>query len=212
VNVPVRFHILGRKEARQAVDRVFGDPSRRILSPSAVVSISSEEPAPSQLRDLRVPILTLQMPDVTRDMPTHGYFAPTREHVEALLAFATEYVREGDVIVHCAAGISRSSACTLALLAQYGVPKHDGLSRGNRMRDAARLCVLDLLASVHDTHAAGLRDDVGIRPNPRIVWHADQILGWRGHLLAAVEDVFAMRGLWVDLGEEPPAGWPGRPA
>lgn len=195
----VRFHILGRKEARQAVDRVFGDPSRRILSPVAIVSISGDEPPPSQLRDLGVPLLPLCFDDVPRDV--QGYSAPKREQIEALIAWWDPLGVDGDVIVHCAAGISRSSACALTLIAAaYGAP---------RDHDRARLAVLDLLASVHATESMGLRDDLGIRPNPRIVWLADQILGWDGHLLAAVEDVFAMRGLWVDLGEEPPKGWPG---
>lgn len=197
----VRFHILGRAEARRAVSLAFAGPERRILSPSAVVSISGSEPVPRELRDLGVPVLGLQMDDVPRDV--QGYSAPTRAHVEALIAWWDPLAVEGDVIVHCAAGISRSSACALALIAS-------GYGADHRERDAARLCVLDLLANVHATESMGLRDDLGIRPNPRIVWLADQILGWDGHLLAAVEDVFAMRGLWVDLGEEPPAGWPGR--
>ena len=203
-----RLHILGRKEAREAVDRVFGDPGRRILSPVAVVSISGDEPPPRQLVALGVPLLGLQFDDVPRDLPDHRYRAASREQIEHLLAWwSSVQPIDGDVIVHCAAGISRSSACALALLAASRRNPPDDLDA-----TVARLCVLDLLASVHATEQAGLRDDLGIRPNPRIVWLADQILGWRGHLLAAVEDVFAMRGLWVDLGEEPPAGWPGRAA
>lgn len=198
-----RLHILGRKEAREAVDRVFGDPTRRLLQPVAVVSISGDEPPPRELVRLGVPLLGLQFDDVPRD--AHGYNAPKAEHVAALIAWWDVHAPDGDVIVHCAAGISRSSACALALIAA-------GYGKDCRTRDAARSCVLDLLSAVHDTHQQGLREDAGIRPNPRIVWLADQILGWRGHLLAAVEDVFAMRGLWVDLGEEPPKGWPGRVA
>lgn len=205
----VRLHVLGRKEARMAVDRIWGDPSRRILTPSAVVSIGCLEPVPGELQALNVPLADLQFDDVCRDL--HGYSAPKREQIEHLLTWwSANRPEDGDVIVHCAAGISRSSACALALLASRIGPwsADDCFARPS----AARLLVLDLLAAVHDSHQQGFREDTSIRPNPRIVWLADQILGWDGHLLAAVEDVFAMRGLWVDLGEEPPVGWPGRTA
>jgi predicted protein tyrosine phosphatase len=203
--VSARLHVLSRKEARAAVYRVFGDPTRRLLQPSAIVSLANDEPPPHELVALGVPLLAMQFDDVPRDLPLSGYRAATREQVEQLLVWWSAHrPDDGDVIVHCAAGISRSSACALAMIAaSFG---------GYKARGQARLCILDLLAAVYDSHQQGLRDDATIRPNPRIVWLADQILGWDGHLLAAVEDVFAMRGLWVDLGEEPPKGWPGRVA
>lgn len=202
----VRFHILSRKEAREAV----GD---RAIRPVAIVSLGgAPHDAPSELLGCGAPLLALQMDDAPRDLPKIGYVAPTREQVEQLLTWwSATAPADGDVVLHCAEGISRSTACALALFAQ-DVPQMGGISRPGRMRDAARLAVLDLIAHCYASRRRGLRGYQEINPNVRIVWLADQILGWDGHLLAAVEDVFAMRGLWVDLGEEPPKGWPGRAA
>lgn len=205
----IRYHVLGRKEAREAVELhsvIDGAPQRRSIYPTAIVSISGDEPPPRQLVTMGVPLLGMQFDDVPRDYEGR-YRAATREQIERLLTWSSEHVKDGDVIVHCAAGISRSSACALAMIAsKVHRPPDDPAG----MWANARFCVLDLLSSVHDSQQQGLREDTGIRPNPRIVWLADQILGWNGHLLAAVEDVFAMRTLWADLGESPPADWPGR--
>lgn len=50
-----------------------------------------------------------------------GYAAPTRRHVEAILALGLELAREpvAQLLIHCHAGVSRSTATAVILMAQH---------------------------------------------------------------------------------------------
>jgi predicted protein tyrosine phosphatase len=65
--------------------------------------------------------LTLRFHDIIGPWP--GWEAPEREHVEALLAFGEELDLAGEalrhLLVHCHAGISRSTAALATLLARH---------------------------------------------------------------------------------------------
>src|SRR5271165_4374781 len=57
--------------------------------------------------------LELRFHDVIDDVPSLGYDAPQRRHVEALLEFGRAMLEEPapvHLLVHCHAGISRSTA------------------------------------------------------------------------------------------------------
>ena len=49
--------------------------------------------------------------------PSSGYIAPTADHVEALIDFLRQWNGQGDLIIHCKAGTSRSPAAALIALA-----------------------------------------------------------------------------------------------
>jgi predicted protein tyrosine phosphatase len=60
--------------------------------------------------------LERQFDDVS--YPNQYYMAPTREDVEAILEFAKSFNDESRVLVHCVAGISRSTAAASLVMMQ----------------------------------------------------------------------------------------------
>jgi predicted protein tyrosine phosphatase len=106
--------------------------------------------------------LILGMDDIAA--PLDGYIHPAEEHVQDLIDFARRWDRRAPMVVHCYAGISRStaaafiSACTL-----------------NPDRDE-RVIAQTIRAS-----------SATAMPNTMLVTHADRILGRQGRMIAAVE-------------------------
>ncbi|WP_173980377.1 tyrosine phosphatase family protein [Magnetospirillum sp. UT-4] len=100
--------------------------------------------------------------DVTSLALQGGVVLPTREHVLAALTFAAEMPAEARLLVTCGAGISRSTAIALTLLAQAMPGREaDAVTRLHRIRS-------------------------GARPNPLIVQYADDALGLGGRLVGAI--------------------------
>ena len=105
--------------------------------------------------------LWLQLHDISA--PLDGYVAPELEHVEELIAFVRRWPRETALVVHCYAGISRSTAAAFV-----------------------SVCAL---APQRDENAVALalrRASPTATPNPRIVAIADAVLGRNGRMIAAV--------------------------
>jgi predicted protein tyrosine phosphatase len=96
--------------------------------------------------------------------PAEGAIAPARHHIEDMLAFARTWRREAPFLVHCWAGISRSTAAAYILLCDIrGAGQEQAIAR--ELRTLA-------------PHA---------QPNRLMIQHADQILGRSGRMIAAVE-------------------------
>ena len=92
--------------------------------------------------------------------------APADHHVETLLAFARAWDRRAPLLIHCFAGVSRSTAAAYTVAAALS-PK----------RDEAEL-------------AATLRRlSPSATPNIRIVTIADRLLGREGRMVRAVESI-----------------------
>jgi predicted protein tyrosine phosphatase len=84
-------------------------------------------------------------------------------------------------IVHCGAGISRSSAAAVVMLAALGKP-------------GAEAEAVEIVAeSVRQACERGFRGDDFILPNRRLVDLGDHVLGRGGRLLQATEAYFAPR-------------------
>jgi predicted protein tyrosine phosphatase len=106
--------------------------------------------------------LRLAVDDIPEPMP--GLVAPDEAAVEQLLAFGRGWDAAQPMVVHCFAGVSRSSAAALAIACE-------------RNPDAPELAIALTLRQLAP-HAF---------PNRRITALADEMLGRDGRLIDAVE-------------------------
>ena len=133
----------------------------RAVRPERVISIIQPElqpPTPAGVapqRHLRVPVH-----DVSE--PAFESILPERRHVETIVAFLRDWSADDSLMVHCFAGVSRSSA--VALIAHF-LQSGDALASALALRAAA-------------PHAW---------PNRRIVALADAVLDCGGRLIDARE-------------------------
>lgn len=105
--------------------------------------------------------------------PAEGAIAPSVGHIEDVLTFARTWTREAPFLIHCWAGISRSTAATYILLCDIRGPGHEA-AIARELREQA-------------PHA---------QPNRLMIRHADQILGREGRMIAAVEAMGEARIVW----------------
>jgi len=108
--------------------------------------------------------LRLHLHDITD--PMDGYVTPQVEHIERLLAFVREWRRDAPMVIHCYAGISRSTAAAFAAVCALN-PGRDERSIAQALRRASQTAF----------------------PNPRIVQLADVVLARQGRMVAAVEAI-----------------------
>ena len=129
---------------------------------SGVITI--EEPdTDDPFRTDVVPQLVLQFHDI--DMTMLGYVEPEPEHIQQALTFARETDRS--LLVHCRAGVSRSTAIALAIAA-------DRLGAGNERQ----ACVW-----LRETYPQA-------QPNRLVVFSADEVLRRRQALVKAATRIF----------------------
>lgn len=95
-----------------------------------------------------------------------GYTVPAEEHVGRLIAFANQWDRKTPMVVHCFAGISRSTGAAFVAACALN-PKRDERDIARAIRDASPTA----------------------QPNARIVGIADRLLERDGRMVRAVEDL-----------------------
>ena len=108
--------------------------------------------------------LLLDMDDINDHI--EGYVVPAEEHVGELLRFVRAWDRANPLVVHCYAGISRSTAGAFVTACALN-PQRDELSIARALRAAS--------------HTA--------TPNLRIVRLADQMLGRDGRMVRAIDAI-----------------------
>lgn len=129
---------------------------------SGVITI--EEPdTEDPFRTDVVPQLVLQFHDI--DMTVLDYVEPEPEHVQQALTFAQEI--DGSLLIHCRAGVSRSTAIALAIAA-------DRLGAGNDQQACEWL---------RQTYPKA-------QPNRLVVFLADELLGRGQALIKAITGIF----------------------
>jgi predicted protein tyrosine phosphatase len=137
---------------------------------SGVITI--EEPdTEDPFRTDVVPQLVLQFHDI--DMTMLDYVEPELEHVQQAVTFAQEI--DGPLLVHCRAGVSRSAAIALAIVA-------DRLGAGNERQACEWLRQTYPLA----------------QPNRLIVFLADEVLGRSQTLITVATVIIKKREFFVD--------------
>ena len=100
--------------------------------------------------------------------PDPDVLLPQKGDVEAILTFGRDAAEAGGLLIQCHAGISRSTAATLMILAQaHPDEREDGL--------ADRL----------------LQSRPQAWPNSRMIELADELLDRRGRLIAAIAGIYA---------------------
>ena len=108
--------------------------------------------------------LWLRLHDISS--PLDGYIFPEEEHVADLIDFVHRWDRRAPLVVHCYAGISRSTASAFASVCALN-PHRDEKSIALALRRASPTAT----------------------PNVRIVSLADRLLGRDGRMVAAIETI-----------------------
>ncbi len=108
--------------------------------------------------------LWLRLHDISA--PLDGYIVPDEEHVADLLNFVRRWDRRAPLVVHCFAGISRSTASAFASVCALS-PHRDENSIAQALRSASPTAT----------------------PNIRIVSLADRLLGREGRMVSAIETI-----------------------
>lgn len=108
--------------------------------------------------------LRLSMNDISE--PREGLVPPSHKHVGELIDFAVSWDRSGPMLIHCWAGISRSTAAAFITLCTLN-PNMDEHVIAKRLRAASPKAT----------------------PNRRLVSIADEILGREGRMDVAVQAI-----------------------
>jgi len=108
--------------------------------------------------------LFLGINDIVEEI--EGMVAPAEHHMHELFDFVSLWPRERPLVIHCYAGISRSTAAAYATLCAL-LPDRDELELAQRLRHASATAT----------------------PNPRIVALADAALKRDGRMVAAIASI-----------------------
>lgn len=138
---PFSIHICSLEAAREADVSIF----------DGVITIEdSRIENPFRLEAENQKQLVLCFDDIS--VPLDGFIEPQEKHILQALSFA-DGIGEGSILIHCHAGISRSSAIALAVIAK----------RIGKGKEPQSIKILEQI----NPHA---------RPNKSIVWLTDEIL------------------------------------
>jgi predicted protein tyrosine phosphatase len=108
--------------------------------------------------------LLLRLDDISE--PLDGYTVPGEEHVADLLAFVRAWDRAAPLVIHCYAGVSRSTAGAFVSACALN-PRRPEIEIAKDIRRLSPTAT----------------------PNIRIVTLADRILGRDGRMVAAIEGI-----------------------
>ena len=108
--------------------------------------------------------LKVQVDDITEAI--EGFVAPSEVHIERVLNFVRGWDRSAPLVVHCYAGISRSTASAFAAVCALN-PHRDEIAIARLIRKASPIA----------------------QPNRLIVSLADKALGREGRMLRALDEM-----------------------
>jgi predicted protein tyrosine phosphatase len=138
---------------------VHATGARYVLTVMANVHKAERPPQVPEPNHLKV-----AMDDIT--VATDGFVAPSAAHVEQMLDFVRRWSRDAPMVIHCYAGISRSTATAFAAACLVN-PQRDELAIARQIRRASPTAF----------------------PNRLIVALADSALNRNGRMIAALEAI-----------------------
>lgn len=100
------------------------------------------------------------------DAPHANLVHPESHHIETLVAFARQWAQDGPLVIHCLAGISRSTASAFIIA-----------------------CTLNQNANETDIALSLRKASETAQPNALMVALADRILGRDGRMVAAIKNM-----------------------
>ena len=158
--MPPLHHICGIDELGEAP---VGTATRvvSIISPRAEI--------PAELAHLRDNLLVLRFDDVIDG--TNNYQIVTEDDIARLLAFDRDHAPDETLLVHCTAGISRSTAAMVLLLAQRAPGDEEAIFAQIR----------------------AIRPKAW--PNSRMIAFGDKLLGVNGKLVEALRKHYRIQAL-----------------
>lgn len=148
------LHVCSLAELHPTVARTG---ARYVLTVMGNVDKALRPPTITEANHLKV-----SMDDITE--AADGFVTPCAAHVEQVLDFVRRWPRDAPMVIHCYAGISRSTASAFAAACLLA-PHRDELSIARQIRQASPTAF----------------------PNRLIVTLADAALGRNGRMLAAIE-------------------------
>jgi predicted protein tyrosine phosphatase len=108
--------------------------------------------------------LKVSFDDITE--PMEGFVVPSEEHVERVLNFVRRWDRAAPLVIHCYAGVSRSTASAFATACALN-PHREEMAIARQIRAASPIA----------------------NPNRLIVSLADKALGREGRMLRALDAI-----------------------
>ena len=108
--------------------------------------------------------LKVAVDDITE--PMDGFVAPSEVHIEQVLGFVRGWGRSAPLVIHCYAGVSRSTASAFAAACMLN-PHRDEMTIARQIRAASPMA----------------------SPNRLMVGLADKALGREGRMLRALEEI-----------------------
>lgn len=108
--------------------------------------------------------LLISMDDITE--PAEGFVVPSDKHIEQALTFIRNWDRAAPLVIHCYAGISRSTASAFMAACALN-PRRDESSIARQIRQASPSAY----------------------PNRLIVTLADRVLGREGRMVRALDEM-----------------------
>jgi len=150
------IHVCSLSKVDETVARTGAQRLLSLLAAGTEVVRPASIPAENHLH--------LVMHDIA--VAQEGMTMPGEEHVRALLDFAYRWDRVKPLVVHCYAGVSRSTASAYIIAAALA-PRRDEMELARTLR------VLSPTAT----------------PNPRLIAVADMLLQRDGRMIAAIEAI-----------------------
>jgi predicted protein tyrosine phosphatase len=170
----MQVHVCAKSQVHRTIKRHNATHLVSILDPGEHLFITE--------RINSIPRIHLYFEDVLVET-TEGYGNyPKKEHIQRVLDFTKDLLDDSIVVVHCFAGVSRSTAAALAILTQHH------LNQGFGGEGSIKMAVRQLLE---------VRPQA--RPNTLIAKYSDDILGLNGMLFEASEKI---RGKLITLNKK----------